>query len=188
MLVQLGKRPVSEDVVDLLLECHGRIRRFLVMGRQLAQASNASVSEIVATAAQIRRYFAEAFPLHVADEECDIAPRLASMVGNSVVRMEADHRAQSFAVAELIVQCGIVEREPDQHAAVCARLHAVVVPLAADLETHMEFEERTLFPALRNLPQHDQDAILAAMRQRRSRVLAGVGQAESAQGLRTSLW
>lgn len=175
MLVQLGKRSVSEDVVDLLVECHGRIRRFLVMARQLALASDASSPEIAATAAQIRRYFAEAFPLHVADEECDIAPRLASMARDSLVRMHADHRAQSLAVDELIVQCGVLEREPDQHAAVCARLHAVAVQLAADLESHMEYEERTLFPALRKLSQHDRDAILTAMRQRRSRMLAGAG-------------
>jgi hypothetical protein len=60
-----GKRAVTEDVVDSLIECHGRIRRFLVMAPQLAAAAHASPSEIESTAAQIRRYFVEGFPLHM---------------------------------------------------------------------------------------------------------------------------
>src|SRR5512138_411206 len=73
MLLQLGRRVASEDVVDLLDECHGRIRRFLAMARALANAPrDAALSEIVATASQVRRYFAEGFALHVEDEEIDI--------------------------------------------------------------------------------------------------------------------
>lgn len=169
MLIPLGKRSVSEDVVDLLHECHGRIRRFLVMARQLALASQASPGEIADTAAQIRRYFAESFPLHVADEEVDIAPRVAKMIApERLARMQAEHRAHSSAVTELTVVCDLLVRQPEQHAAASTRLHALAVQLAAELEAHMEFEERTVFPALRELSQLDRESILAAMRQRRS--------------------
>jgi iron-sulfur cluster repair protein YtfE (RIC family) len=87
--------------------------------------------------------------------------------------MHTDHRTQTSAVAELIAQTAALERQPEQHAAIAPGLHALAIQLAMELENHMEFEERTVFPALRELPQQDRDAILAAMRQRRSRMLGG---------------
>jgi hemerythrin-like domain-containing protein len=171
MLVQLGKRTSSEDVVDLLHECHGRIRRFLVLARRLAVSSDAPSAEIAATAGQIRRYFAESFPLHTADEEIDIVPRIRGngRAFDGLARIHADHHWHASAIAELIVLCSVLERDPGQAAEISQQLHAVAAQLAADLESHMEFEERTMFPALRQLPGHEQAAILAAMRRRRSR-------------------
>lgn len=82
MLVQVGRRVVSEDVVDLLTECHARIRRFLAMAHDLADAPGTTVpAEVVATAAQIRRYFSQGFALHIEDEE--IASRRARRRGST---------------------------------------------------------------------------------------------------------
>jgi hypothetical protein len=64
MIVQLGARTTGNDVVDMLAACHERIRTFSTMA--CAIASGGDVRE---AAAAVRRYFAEAYPLHVADEE-----------------------------------------------------------------------------------------------------------------------
>jgi iron-sulfur cluster repair protein YtfE (RIC family) len=82
--------------------------------------------------------------------------------------MHADHRTHALPVADLIEQCAVLVRQPERHAAVATRLHALAVQLATELESHMEFEEQTVFPVLRTLPPPERDAILAAMRQRRA--------------------
>jgi hypothetical protein len=41
MLVQIGSSKESEDVVDLLLQCHQRIRHFLGLASRLAQRDTA---------------------------------------------------------------------------------------------------------------------------------------------------
>src|SRR6185503_861481 len=78
MLVSLGSpRGDERDVVDALLACHERIRRFSAMAVRIADAGGATELEIRDAAAAVRRYFAEALPLHVADEDEDLAPLLA---------------------------------------------------------------------------------------------------------------
>ena len=46
------------DVVDLLLECHERIRYFIALAVRLAKAENSSLDEIREAAARVIRYFA----------------------------------------------------------------------------------------------------------------------------------
>lgn len=165
MLVQLGKRNASLDVVDLLLECHGRIRRFLVMAWQLAKAHEPPREEIEEAASQIRRYFAESFPLHMADEELDIAPRIAD--ASIVERMCDDHRAHASQVADLVALCDLLRKAPERHAALRTRLGEVARQLGSDLESHMELEETELFPAIRRLDADEQAAIVSAIQRRR---------------------
>ena len=165
MLVQIGKRSESADLVDLLHECHGRIRRFLVMGRQLARTPEATREEIAEAAGQIRRYFAESLPLHMADEDIDIAPRIAD--AEIVKRVHDDHRAHAPLVAELVTTCETLRGSPEQHPALRMHLGEVVRQLANELESHMELEERTVFPAVRQLGPNEQAAIVLAMQRRR---------------------
>lgn len=166
MLVSLGRREHADDVVDLLRECHGRIRRFLVIARELATA-RAPAAEIAGVAAQVRRYFEESFPLHIEDEEQDIAPRLASA---ATAKMCAEHALHARAVAELVTACRDVERDPAQLASV--PLVAIVDRVARELEAHLEQEERDIFPALRRLPVREREAMREAMRARRERAMA----------------
>src|SRR6478752_10243593 len=108
MLVTLGQRAKSEDVVELLLECHGRIRKFLGFARDLAVAHAAPRDEVRQLAAQIRRYFAVSLPLHVADEEELIEPALAgasSEVDAALAAMHAEHEAHAPALARLVGAC-----------------------------------------------------------------------------------
>jgi hypothetical protein len=77
MYIQIGSPKESSDVVDLLLKCHERIRTFIGLACKLGKAQEPSVDEIRDAASRVSRYFSEALPLHVADEEESILPRLA---------------------------------------------------------------------------------------------------------------
>jgi len=174
MIVQLGQRQPSEDVVDLLRDCHERIRRFLVQARRLAEAASAEPAEIRAAAGQIRRYFTEAFPMHVDDEDEQIAPRLqgaSSDVDRALAMMASGHASHGALIARLVAICASVEQDPRRLAVASIELARVAALLATELEAHLELEERAIFPALRRLPQHVRDAIRGAIRARRARAL-----------------
>jgi iron-sulfur cluster repair protein YtfE (RIC family) len=171
MLVQVGRRETSQDVVDLLTECHGRIRRFLAMARALADApASATHADIAATASQIRRYFAESFALHVEDEEVDIAPRIVESVA---ARVHGEHEMHEPAIADLIAVCTELARHPEHLATIGTALRATVAQISSPLEAHLAFEEDVLFSAIRALDQTERDAIRDAMRARRERQLGG---------------
>lgn len=174
MLVQIGKRAEAQDVVELLLECHDRIRKFLAMARGLAQAAAAAPDEIRDVAWQVRRYFLESLPLHIADEEDDIVPRLAGAsaeIDHALAAMEADHASHEPLVHRLVELCGVLIADPRQVADIAAELGAVASRLTADFAAHLEVEERVIFAALRQIPSAGRGEILAAMRARRQRVL-----------------
>lgn len=125
-------------------------------------------------AGQIRRYFAVAFPMHRCDEEELIAPVLAEAEAEldaALARMVHDHADHAAAVARLIDLCTDLEREPEQLPQHAAELAAIVGGLEAELEPHLQLEEHLIFPALRELPRARREAILRAMRARRSEAL-----------------
>ncbi len=171
MLVTLGARNQVDDLVDLLAACHRRIRQHVVLARRLvAHGADSSLKEVGDTASQIRRYFAEAFPLHIADEDQSIAPRLLggdAAVVAAVQRVAVDHRDHQHLTDALIELCSEIEREPRQLSTIAARLSRLVESVATELAAHLELEERVLFPALRMLPPELRTEILEEMRQRR---------------------
>lgn len=174
MLVSLGKRQVAEDVVDLLLECHGRIRKFLAMARELAAATAAQPAEIADVAQQVRRYFSESLPLHIDDEHEDILPRLSGAgadVDRALAAMEAEHVSHAPIVTRLVELCGLLVGDPRQLAAVAPELITVVDRLSTEFSVHLEREESVIFPALRQLPAAVRDQVLVAMRERRARAM-----------------
>ena len=171
MLVTFGARRGTPDGVDLLVECHGRIRRHLGFARRLAAGVGHPLADIRDTARQVRRYFAEALPLHVLDEEESVLELLAGCtpdVDAALARMATEHMDHEPALERLIALCAELERAPER----LADLTAELTPLAAALETellgHLEREERIIFSALRALPQIDRDELGAAMQRRRA--------------------
>jgi iron-sulfur cluster repair protein YtfE (RIC family) len=174
MLVQLGQRRSTVEVVDLLRECHERIRKFLGQARRLAMAATVPADEVRTAADQIRRYFAESFPMHLADEDEQIAPRIARAsadVDHALARMRGDHVDHAPRITQLVELCVAIERDPRQLATLSAELAQVAALLEHELELHLELEERIVFPALEQLPQRERDSIREAMRTRREHAL-----------------
>ena len=152
MLVKLGSRTANEDVVDLLLACHERIRSFIATARRIAT----STGDAREPAGQVRRYFAEAFPLHVADEEELLAiPQ----------RIHDDHVAHAPMIDRLVAMCAAIE----QGGAVPAELAPLAEQLEHELAEHLAIEERDVFPAIRALPEAERVRIRDAIRARRAR-------------------
>src|ERR1700758_1968682 len=90
-------QPKSEDAVDLLLGCHQRIRHFTGVAVKLAHAQSAGPDEIVQAAASVHRYYSVSLPLHEADEEDTLRPRLNSLadekVKHALMAMHDQHQA-----------------------------------------------------------------------------------------------
>lgn len=172
MLTRLGKKPpVSGDAVDLLLECHVRIRSFLEMAQRIAIERAAAPGEISAAAARVHRYFTQALPLHAQDEEESILPRLLgrdAAVDRELEIMVREHGEHEAPLAALVSACGEVARDPDRHQALAASLGRAADDLAAHFADHLAREEAVVFPAMRRLLDPGDDAeIVAEIRRRR---------------------
>lgn len=172
MLVQIGRRSEPGDAIDMLVACHGRIRHFLWVAARLESVE--SSAEDVADAAQaVARYFEEAFPLHVEDEEDLI--QLLSRTDDDQVRavcslVVREHRDQEHLVAALIAACRELMSTPERRDARHA-LAADAEALRAALEPHLAEEEHVLFPALRRLlPTAELEAARRAMHERRTTI------------------
>src|SRR3569832_2824179 len=85
----LPSSPKSESAVDLLVACHDRIRNFTGMVQKLAHAEGAEADEIRTAASSAHRYFAVALPLHEADEEESMRPRMEA-VGRAEITAALD--------------------------------------------------------------------------------------------------
>ncbi|HET7505331.1 MAG TPA: hemerythrin domain-containing protein [Kofleriaceae bacterium] len=180
MLLHLGPRSAehgADDVVALLLECHGRMRKFLVLARRLGETTGAPATEVRDVAQHIARYFTEAFPLHVADEDRELAPRLAGAsaeVSRALTTMAAEHLDHEPAIARLIELCKALEGDPARLAALGNELARLSAELSTRLESHLELEEHVVFPEVRRLPAAERAAILAGLRERRAQARRGV--------------
>jgi iron-sulfur cluster repair protein YtfE (RIC family) len=173
MLTIGSKRPAaSQDVVDLLLECHARIRSFCDLAVRLAEASRPSPAEIVDAAERVRRYFAEALPLHAQDEEESILPRLAGRdpdVDQALVDMHREHREHEPMLERLLALTGELARAPERHEALAPELGRVARALRGHFDLHLSGEERLVFPAIRALvPEAERRTMLEELRARRA--------------------
>jgi iron-sulfur cluster repair protein YtfE (RIC family) len=163
-IVRLGeKRDDREgDVVDALLACHRRIRSFLALAARVGQGGDPA-QQVAEACAQIGRYFREAMPLHVADEEESILPRLvgrAGAVDDALAAMQEQHTAHEAHLAELAAAVA----DPGARAGVAAAAAALEQVLAP----HLDLEEDIIFPGIRRLLSARELADIAAeMRARR---------------------
>jgi hypothetical protein len=176
MLIGIGKRrdeAASEGPVEALLACHRRIRHFTGMAAALAGASRAPEREIAEAAAAVARYFDEALPLHAADEDLSIAPRLLARAPEGPLRaalatMSAEHVEIEATLGEALPLWRAVAAEPAALAGHAGRLAELAARLAAHFEAHLGPEEAVIFPALDALLDPEgRAAIHAEMRARR---------------------
>jgi hemerythrin-like domain-containing protein len=152
--VQLGRGPRSspQDIVDLLLECHARIRRFIALARKLADNADAPSAEVAEAAGQICRYFSEALPLHAADEEQSIVPRLRGLDVNLDVtldRMTREHGEHAEPLSVLLDLCGRLQSSPTELPRLASGLRATSVGLEQHFQQHLAHEEAHVFVEIR---------------------------------------
>jgi len=172
MLVQIGRRSEPGDAIDMLVACHGRIRHFLWVAARL-ESIESSAADVADAAQAVARYFEEAFPLHVEDEEELI--QLLARTDDERVRAACslvvrEHRDQEHLVAALIAACREVMSTPERRDARHA-LAAGAEALRAALEPHLANEELVLFPTLRQaLSITELDTARRAMHERRTKI------------------
>lgn len=139
--------------MDLLLECHGRIRQFVALAREAGERRDLTAADVAEACSRVERYFVEALPLHVRDEEDSILPRLSgrsSELDQALSKMQAEHQEHEPALARLLSACRAVRAAPDDP--LCRReLGQTAAALGHAFDGHLELEETVVFPALRDL-------------------------------------
>lgn len=176
-LIGLGKPPSPGDAVELLLECHGRIRSFLALARRLAEARGETPEALADAALRVHRYFTLALPLHARDEEESIVPRLRGLepaLDGALDAMVREHAEHQLPLGVLVGACAEVARDPARQAHLAGTLAGAAGALAHHFEPHLAREEAVIFPAVRRLLDGSADAaIVRELRLRRG--VAGVG-------------
>lgn len=170
MLLQIGRRQHEPELVELLTECHERIRRFLDLAHRLTTTPGLEPEDIAGAAGQVHRYFTTAFPLHMADEDDLLRPRLRgreTALDAALDRMEADHEEHADLVERLVALCDELMRDPRRLAARSRELGETVERLTLVLEAHLSLEELVIFPRLEALSSVERAAIRREMRARR---------------------
>ncbi len=175
MLTRLGKPAAAGDAVDLLLECHVRIRQLLAVARRIAEARGEDPAAVAEAAGRVVRYFTQALPLHARDEEDSILPRLRGRdpaVDRALGDMTREHAEHERPLAALVLACDGIASEPGRHADLAAAVLEPAAALERHFAAHLAREEEVVFPAVRRLLGAAEDAaIVAEIRRRR-----GVGE------------
>lgn len=171
-IAPLTSQPKSEDAVDLLLGCHQRIRHFTSVAVKLAHAQGAEADEIAQAAAGVHRYYSVSLPLHEADEDQTLRPRLGAVaddrVRHALLAMGDQHQAIDELIERLLPLLVMVKNNPDTLHAVGGEMWSITKALDEMFRAHLQMEEEVIFPAIRNvLPQSTQTEMLHEMRQRR---------------------
>lgn len=172
MLTRLASRAVAEGPVGLLLECHGRIREFVLLALRLGEARGADPESIRDAARRVRRYFTEALPLHARDEEESVLPRLRGIdaaLDRELAAMAREHREHEGPLGRLVATCRSLEEEPSRLEALRQAISAPAAELEAHFAVHLAREESVIFPALRrHLAPTDGEAVALEIRSRRA--------------------
>jgi hypothetical protein len=171
-LVGIGRerKNVDDTPAGRVLDCHARIRSFVQVAGSLAQAADVPAAEVADAAGRVHRYFTVALPLHVADEEQSIDPRVAQHapgLREALAAMHREHLAADVLLAELVPAWAALKETPARDDLRRATARAAA-ELAQALEAHLADEERLIVPAITRLPPDEQQAILAEMRARRT--------------------
>lgn len=158
----------APDVVSALASCHEKIRTFLAGLDRVVAAAESGDPRVPAAAVQIRRYFAEGLPLHAADEDLSIAPRLIPLAPELAPLFQdlaRDHEAIDACIATLVLQLDALAAGRPSPQAV---LRATAALLSSLLLPHIEREEAELFPRCASLPPDVQRAITEEIARRRA--------------------
>ena len=161
-----------ESALDLLLGCHQRIRHFTATAAKLAHAQGATQDEIRMAAAGVYRYYSVSLPLHEADEEDSLRPRLVSVgserVNHALAAMHDQHQAIDELIERLLPLLLMVERNPAAVELAGGEMCAISKALEEIFTAHLQLEEEVIFPAIdQSLPAEARAAMLSEMQARR---------------------
>ncbi len=168
----LKSQPKSEDAVDLLIGCHQRIRHFTEVATKLAHAQGANPEEIRQAAASVHRYYSVSLPLHEADEEQSLRPRLDAVgdekIQHALLAMTDQHMAIDDLLERLLPLLQMVQNNPQSIHAAGAEMCSITAALDEMFRAHLKLEEEIIFPAIRSaLPPAAQAEMLHEMQERR---------------------
>jgi iron-sulfur cluster repair protein YtfE (RIC family) len=165
----------TEDAVSMLLGCHERIRHFAGMAIRLASAHGLPDSEIASTAEKLHRYFTIALPLHEADENESLHPRLRAaapegeLAGPAADAMVEQHRSIDEIVERLVPLCELLRSNPAMHGALTSELQQLSTGLQQMFNSHLKLEEETIFPAMQKYLTEAQMLVIRQEMQERRR-------------------
>lgn len=166
----LGRSKRGEGVVDRLLDCHDKIRRFTRLACTLATAE-ASPELIAGAARDCLAYFERGLPLHIEDEDRSLRPALERRGGPmpALAQMSEEHDRIDALLDSLLPLLGRIAGEPEARAELGPRLAQLGGRLEAEMEAHLTLEEQSIFPMVETLlDPAAQQAIVEQMRQRRA--------------------
>lgn len=153
-----------------LLRCHRRVRLYMHVAWNLADIPLDDLNAVRHSAAVLARYFGQAFPLHTADENDSLMPRLRATVPRiqtALDRMALDHVQEAEHIHAVIRHCESIAENPHRLETTRRSFRRFTRQLTVDLESHLVAEERYVFPHIRLLSESDQQAILEEMAARR---------------------
>ena len=161
-----------EDAVDLLLGCHQRIRHFTGVAVKLAHAQGGVAEEIAQAAAGVHRYYSVSLPLHEADEDHTLQPRLQPVVDEKVrhalLAMSDQHQAIDELLERLLPLLVLVKNNSDILPQVGGEMCSITKALEEIFTAHLQMEEEVIFPAIRQvLPESARAEMLREMQERR---------------------
>jgi hemerythrin-like domain-containing protein len=163
-----------ENAVDLLLGCHDRIRHFTELALRMAEAHSAPANERAQVARAVLQYYTVALPLHEADEEESIYPRLRDALPSGVLAeandaMLVQHLEIDSLIAELVPMWRQLEDDPSQQVEFYTELLTRTQKLQRVWTSHLQLEEERIVPAIREyITGKDLAAIQKEMRARRA--------------------
>ena len=163
----------NEDAVTLLLGCHDRIRHFTGMAERLASNPKSPASERRQVASAVLRYYEIALPLHEADENQSIYPRLREVLPDGELAeanetMVRQHAEIDTLIAELIPLWHAIADDPAHQEHLSTGLRERVERLRQLWTDNLRLEEEQVVPAIRRfLSAADLESIEAEMRARR---------------------
>jgi hemerythrin-like domain-containing protein len=156
-MITLGKKGAhlgagDRDVVDLLLDCHERIRSMTALARRLASSSGLPDAEVVDAADRVRRYFGIALALHARDEDESVVPRLRGKdpaLDAALAEMSREHGEHEEPVAKLLDACDVLAEQPGRLPEIAPVLDRAATELEEHFAGHLAREEEVVFPAIR---------------------------------------
>jgi hemerythrin-like domain-containing protein len=164
----------TQSATKMLTDCHNRIRHFSGVAVKLAHAQGVAEAEIVQAAEGLLRYFTIALPLHEADENISIHPRLRKAVpvgelaGPAADAMVDQHLAIDELVERLIPLWTILRAEPAKEPELASEMCAISSRLQEIFTAHLQMEEETIFPAMdKYLSEAELATIVSEMQERR---------------------